>query len=255
VWKFPYSKGALSKSKGLELGPDAVEKACEEFYSSEGGAPPVLEFREVAVRATVEECFEELEAALKQSSGFSVLLGGDHSVTLPAFKAFSAGKENPGLVVFDAHPDFMQPFNTHEDYLRCLIEEGFLKPENVVLIGVRNADLEEWRFIKERRITVHSMKDLEMEGLEDCCDAVMENARAWSHFYLSIDIDVLDPAFAPGTGYAEPGGLTTRQLLYFIHRLKLLKNLSMADLVEVNPSLDVNGLTVKAAAKLLVELC
>jgi agmatinase len=82
----------------------------------------------------------------------------------------------------------------------------------------------------------------------------MSVARQWPKAYLSIDIDVLDPAFAPGTGYAEPGGLTTREMVYMLQRLKLLRNIGMADLVEVNPEKDIQGMTAKAASKLIIEL-
>ena len=83
----------------------------------------------------------------------------------------------------------------------------------------------------------------------------MSVAKDFESLYISIDVDVLDPAFAPGTGYIEPGGLTTRELLFFLHRLKKLKNLKAYDLVEINPKKDVNDMTSKVGAKLLVELC
>ncbi len=83
----------------------------------------------------------------------------------------------------------------------------------------------------------------------------MSVAKSFKDLYVSIDIDVLDPAFAPGTGYMEPGGLSTRELLFFLHRLKKLQNLRAYDLVEINPSKDVNELTSKVGSKILVELC
>ena len=72
--------------------------------------------------------------------------------------------------------------------------------------------------------------------------------------YISLDIDVVDPAFAPGTGYPEPAGLTSRQLFYMLHRLKNLKNINIIDIVEVNPKKDINNMTSKLAAKILAEL-
>ena len=78
--------------------------------------------------------------------------------------------------------------------------------------------------------------------------------RNFSDSYISVDIDVLDPAFAPGTGYLEPGGLSTRELLYLLQRIKLLKNIRKYDLVEVNPDKDINLMTCKTAAKIIKEL-
>ena len=92
-------------------------------------------------------------------------------------------------------------------------------------------------------------------GNNDVLEAIMSVAKNFKYLYVSIDIDVLDPAFAPGTGYIQPGGLTTRELLFFLHRLKRLQNLRAYDLVEVNPSKDVNDMTSKVGAKILVELC
>jgi len=98
------------------------------------------------------------------------------------------------------------------------------------------------------------MKEIAIEGKREVCESIMSVAREWDGSYLSIDIDALDPAYAPGTGHSEPGGLTTRQLIYFIQRLKILKNLNAADIVEVNPKKDVNDMTSKVAAKLIAEL-
>jgi len=89
-------------------------------------------------------------------------------------------------------------------------------------------------------------------NLEDSCDGIMEFSKN-KELYVSIDVRVIDPAFAPGTGYPEPGGLSTRELLFFIHKLKLL-NISSWDIVEVNPDKDINNITSKTAAKLVKEI-
>lgn len=99
------------------------------------------------------------------------------------------------------------------------------------------------------------MKEIIAEGVHEISESLMSVAKNFRDLYVSIDIDVLDPAFAPGTGYIEPGGLTTRELLFFLHRLKKLYNLRAFDLVEINPSKDTNDITSKVAAKILVELC
>jgi len=255
VIKVPFGAGNLKKKNGLEKSPDAVEHAAKNFYMNESGFLPVLEFEEVKVdNSNIDESHKIIQERISKVNQFSVMLGGDHSVTLPAFKGFAKGKQNPGLLVFDAHPDLMQAFGTHEDYLRTLIEENALKPQNIVLVGLRNCDKEEISFMKEKKIKNFTMKEISMEGITDVCDAAMSATRNWSDLYVSLDIDVLDPAFAPGTGHCEPGGLSTRELLYFVHRLKNLRNFRMADIVEVNPDIDLNNITVQAAAKLLVEL-
>jgi agmatinase len=98
------------------------------------------------------------------------------------------------------------------------------------------------------------MKEISFEGLHEVADSVMSVARQWSKVYISINIDVLDPAFAPVVNTSEPGGMSTRDLLYFIQRLKMLRNTWMYDVVGFNPDKDVNDITSKTAAKLIVEL-
>ena len=88
---------------------------------------------------------------------------------------------------------------------------------------------------------------------QDVCDTIMENIRSWGNTYVSVDIDFLDPAFAPGTGYLEAGGASTRELLYFLKRIKMINSVKAFDLVEIIPDKDKEGITVKAGAKVLSE--
>ena len=106
---------------------------------------------------------------------------------------------------------------------------------------------------KEKKIKYYSMKEIFQTGIHEVIDGVMETARQWKSFYLSIDIDACDSAFAPGTGITEPGGLSARDLIYSIQRIGLLENLGMIDIVEINPEKDVNEMTSILAAKLIKE--
>ena len=263
VLKIPLNAGALTKKDGVELGPDSVIEIAKDFNLTENSHLPVYDIDEVKIdNNDFEGAHKAIYEKVKATEGFTVLLGGDHSLTYPAFKAFAeknkASREigEPGIIIFDAHPDLENNFEppTHEDYLRVLIEKGIVKKENVILVGVRNMHTNESEFIKANKIKTFTMKEISFEGTREICDSIMSVARQFTALYLSIDIDVLDPAFAPGTGHAEPGGLTTRELLYFIQRLKNIKNLKMADIVEINPKKDINDMTSRVAAKLLTEL-
>jgi arginase family enzyme len=178
-------------------------------------------------------------------------------MTYSTFRKFASLNRNPGLIVFDAHMDLMNDFSppTHEDYLRVLIEEKHIKPANIILAGTRSMHHNELEFSRKNKLKVYGMKEISLEGKRRAADAIMSVARKFDALYVSIDIDVLDPAYAPGTGYIEPGGMSTRLLLYFIHRLRNLKNIMAWDIVEVNPDLDSKNLTVMAAAKIATELC
>ena len=90
-------------------------------------------------------------------------------------------------------------------------------------------------------------------NLQDTCDTIMEFSDG-KELYVSIDIDVVDPGFAPGTGYREPGGLSSRDFIYLVQRINKIKNLKGIDIVEINPEKDRDNLTVKLGAKILGEL-
>ncbi|NQV08621.1 arginase family protein [Candidatus Woesearchaeota archaeon] len=255
--KIPFSGGTLNVPKGAEEAPDKIVEAMKSIYLDELGRKVKFNVERVQVNSTnIEETNENIYKHLQDNDDFPVVVGGDHSITYSCFRAFSKQFENPGIIIFDAHPDTENNFSppSHEDFLKVLIEEKTLKPENVILVGIRNWHEKELSYLKEKKIRYFKMKDIFEEELNEVCDSIMYVAKNFGSLYISVDIDVLDPAFAPGTGYKEAGGMSTRELLYFIQRLKKLKNYKMADLVEVNPKIDVTDLTVKAAAKIITEL-
>lgn len=264
ILKIPYNAGAMKKKEGQELAPDKIIECLDELYLTESGLNPNFEIEEVKINnQDIDSSKKSIEDAVKKLNEFAILIGGDHSITYSGFKGFVEKHKhdskknintNCGLLIFDAHPDCENDFITHEDFINKLISDEIIKPSNIMLVGIRNWSENEHNFIKKHKIKNYTMKEISFEGLNETCDAVMAAARAFENIYLSIDIDVLDPAFAPGTGYIEPGGLTSRELLYFIQRLKLLKNIKIIDIVEVNPKKDFNNMTSKMAAKLIVEL-
>jgi arginase family enzyme len=258
IVKVPSNTGALNRNKGTENAPDAVVSMLKSDMVNEQGQLPVFQLESVDVDAgNIERTHEIIYRTAKSlADRLPLFLGGDHSLTYSTFRAFSERHDNPGLVVFDAHPDLMEQFGqpTHDTYLRALIEQRIIKPQNVILVGNRVWHASEYSTIKKMNLKHFSMKELSSEHLRDMCDAVMAAARSFGALYLSIDIDVVDPAIAPGTGHCEPGGMSSRELLYFLQRIRLLKNLKAIDLVEVNPDKDTDHLTVKLAGKILSEL-
>ena len=251
IIKIPASAGWLRKTTGVEKGPDMIKKYLESFWFSETGVLPVYSFDEVKVPTQ-----ENIIKKIREEKEF-VVLGGDHSLTYSVFKGFAANHKNPGIIVFDAHPDVMpttDPVN-HENYLRALIDHDVLPAKNIILVGIRNSDPDEIKFLKENKIKFFPMSEISQDGKDAVCDSVMAAAKNFDALYLSFDLDAVDAAFAPGVTYPEVAGLTSRELLYFLHRLKRLKNLKAADVVELNPDKDINDITALLAAKLVVELC
>ena len=252
---------SMGKTNGCEDAPVEILKSLKDIKSSESGKLIELDklrFEEIHVDLNNLEEAEHLifenskEVFEKNFKAF--FIGGDHSISYPIVRAFEKVEKNPLLIVFDAHADCNEPGKepTHEEWLRALIEQGF-DSSKIILISARNLYGEEIEFLKENKVTLISM-DVLQEDLEGVCDLVMERARGSGGFYISIDIDCVDPANAPGTGYLEPGGMSSRELIYFIKRLALLDNFRGADIVEINPSKDINGMTVKLGAKLLGEM-
>jgi|SRR3989344_723793 len=240
ILKVKFSGGCL----GTNLG---CEKASDSLFEKNAGEK--LNIGEVRVsNGNIDEAMDNISNA-----GGDILVGGDHSISYGGFKGFSKKFKNPGIIMFDAHPDiYPEEFLNHENWVYLLIKEGILKKENLILVGIRVIDKKEREYLDKNGIKSFTV-DQVFKNEEDVCDIVMENARAFDGLYLSIDIDVLDPAFAPGTGYREVNGLTSQQLFYFLKRIKMMKNLRKIDLVEINPDKDINNMTINLGKKIIGE--
>ncbi|MFJ3412299.1 agmatinase [Pseudomonas protegens] len=195
---------------------------------------------------------------LHQAGAVPLAVGGDHLVTLPIFRALA--RHRPiGMVHFDAHSDtndryFGDNLYTHGTPFRRAIEEGLLDPKRTVQIGIRGSiySADDEAFARDCGIRVIHMEEFADIGVE----ATLAEARRVvgdGPTYISFDVDVLDPAFAPGTGTPEIGGMTTLQAQQMIRGLRSL-NLVGADVVEVSPPFDVGGATALVGATLMFEL-
>jgi len=254
VVKVPAING-LGKTDGCEQSGNAILNSIKEIYSNEQGKAintNLLDLEEIHLDNSNLKFTNELiyknSFKIFEIKPKTIFLGGDHSISYPITRAFLNHCQNS---------DCMEPidkkFPTHEEWLRGLINDGF-PAENILLVGVRNSDIKEIKFLREKNIKIISMNQL-LEDLQEMCDVIMEFSNN-KELYISIDIDVIDPAFAPSTGYQEPGGLTSRQFLYLIQRMNKIKTLRAVDIVEINENKDRknNGLTVKLGAKILAEL-
>ncbi|MFW5846945.1 MAG: arginase family protein [Nanoarchaeota archaeon] len=267
IIKVPGING-LNKTRGCEKAPDLMLEELKNIYTNESGKEiktKDLDISEIEIEGSnIEEMSKKIyEKSLEifKNKEKTIFLGGDHSISFSIGKAFFENNKNSGkescLIVFDAHPDLMQPVSsdapTHEEWLRGLIESTGISGENILLVGVRNSDKKELDFIKEKQIKQINCNSIE-EDIDNIADTIMEFTSS-RETYLSLDIDVIDPAFASGTGYCEVGGLTSRQLFYLLSRIKKIKSLKAVDLVEINPLLDnKNKSTVKLGTKILKEL-
>ena len=204
-----------------------------------------------------------------------MVLGGDHSITSGVLAAFSAC-DNLGILWLDSHPDLMDSYRgphgkaesrwNHACPLRRICELPNVRPENVLIVGLRDYIEEEIAFVREQRIEVLYARDL---GRLTPQDVVEQIGRKFAHVpavYLSCDIDILDPACAPGTGVPVPGGISTRYLYDIVFALfdqereaqrtagRHFLRLAGFDLVEIAPPLDVDDRTSHAGMGLLTAL-
>jgi agmatinase len=210
------------------------------------GAAPIFDAGDVepvSGAAMINRIAESIEALLDQDYRL-IALGGDHAITYPIVKAFAKKYSRLGVLHFDAHPDIYDEFQGNRYSHACpfarIMEEGLV--ERLVQVGIRTATCHQREQIERFGVEVYEMKDFP-EDLRLEFDTPV---------YISFDIDGLDPAFAPGVSHREPGGLSTRQALNVIQRLKA--DVVGADIVEFNPRMDSTGVTAMVCAKLLKEI-
>ncbi len=172
-------------------------------------------------------------------------LGGDHAVTLPIIQAYEKHFSGLSILHFDAHPDLYDEFDGNRYSHACpfarIMEEGLIK--QLVQVGIRTMTPHQQEQADRFKVKVIDMKSWP-KGLS--------TLRFSGPVYISIDLDVLDPAYAPGAAHLGPGGLRTRDIIMVIQKLKA--PIVGADIVEYNPVRDINGMTAMVAAKLLKEL-
>lgn len=186
--------------------------------------------------------------------------GGDHSITLPVLRAQKAATGRPvRLLHFDAHYDTWDTYwgdkrYTHGTWVRRAYEEGLIEAGHVFQVGIRSSLYAEEDIANNARYVdrTFTTEDVDREGIEGVA-ASLVRSLAGGPTYVSVDIDVLDPAFAPGTGTPEPGGLATRELMRILRALHALEIVGF-DVVEVAPQYDHTGqVTALAAANVLYE--
>ena len=215
------------------------------------------------VELSLERITDTVEVVAKAGK-IPIILGGDHTITFAnatgVARAFGFGEV--ALVHFDAHADTGEMQNGqlygHGTPMRRLVESGAVPGHRFVQIGLRGywPEPHVMAWMREQRMRSYLMNEIEDRGLK----TVVDEAVAYSldggtkGVFLSVDIDVVDPGFAPGTGTPEPGGLTSRQLLDTVRRLSKELNIIGADVVEVSPPYDSAEITSYLANRVVLEI-
>ncbi len=267
---------AVSSRPGARFGPRAIRSAPTAWSSSDAwsiqldvepyahlrvvdaGDAPVVPGRVARGLRVIHEKVHRVASA----GATPVVLGGDHSITFPSAAAVArhVHPRKVGIVHFDAHADTgadqWGSLVGHGTPMRRLIEEGWVEGRNFVQIGLRGywPERETFDWMLEQGLRWHTMVEIEERGSEAViADAIAEALDGPECIYLSLDIDVVDPGMAPGTGTPEPGGLLARELLRGVRQIVGAVDLVGMDVVEVSPPYDHAELTSMLAHRAVLE--
>lgn len=263
--------GGVSYRPGTRFGPREVRSQSSlirQYNSFQATAPfdalNAVDYGDIdAPPVRIEKCFDAVHEGVRgilAANVFPLVVGGDHSITLPVLRAVAERHGPVGLVQFDAHLDTWDDYfgerYAHGTVFRRAIEEGLVEPTRMVQVGIRgplysSSDLD---YQRTNGITVLDIEYVRERGVAATLEAIRRNATG--PVYITFDIDAVDPAFAPATGTPEVGGLTSYEALRLLRGLRGLDAVGF-DLVEVSPVYDApSQITSLLAANLMWEfLC
>ncbi len=284
VFGVPIDTGVCNRF-GARLGPAAIRKASTWFnpetelkqgtlidmYQRQKeitfNHPKILDLGDVTIYPTdYPRTLESIEIFSYEVArrAFPVILGGDHSLTYPVVKGLVKSllerepDTKPGIIHFDSHPDTWNSYITLDDVwhgtpFRNLIEDGIIEGKHLVMIGDRQLlATDEYSFIQDHQISLYSISDIWERGIVSILnEATRYLAEQTDGVYISIDIDVFDPCYAPGTGTPVPGGLSPKEMIQAINIICETTRLIGIDIVEVAPIYDPSESTQNLAAFLL----
>jgi agmatinase len=266
---------AVSHRSGARFGPRAIREAqytSGSINSLQLGVEPfeVLDVVDAGDANIVPAWIDRAHALIYRkvhevagTGAIPIVLGGDHSITWPSATAVAAIRRpsSIGIVHFDAHADTANDdwgvLAGHGTPMRRLIESGAVSGRNFVQVGLRGywPPVETFEWMKRQGLRWHLMREIEERGAEAVIDdAIAEALDGPDAIYLSVDIDVIDPGIAPGTGTPEPGGLLPRELLRAVRRIASAVDIAGMDVVEVSPPYDHAEVTAMAANRVALEV-
>jgi agmatinase len=260
VMGVPYD-GAASARKGTALGPERIR-----FWSthltpfSEDrtrlGNVRISDLGDIPI-ADQERDFETVCTRVASLPNVPIVLGGDHSISIPILQGQRERYKDQrlGILWVDAHPDLCDVFTgsrlSHACVLRRALEFG-IEPQDICLVGLRSWEDQEIDLIENGGMNVYTAATVAERGMSSVATSVRSKLSLCDAVHISLDIDCLDPAFAPGTGIPDAGGLTSREVITLIKSMQGLPLVGL-DVVEVAPPLDPSEATIFAALKFIME--
>jgi agmatinase len=258
----PDESRSHAKRKGASRAPHVLRIASNEseFFERGGKMIPTCPMRgslkdkrifdagDVGNKEELRKIVSEVVSAGK----VPIMIGGDHSLTTETIKAIAhTVNRKLSLLYFDAHPDFVS--STRNYYGSVLTDSSeSLNFRKSMLIGTRAAELEEMENAKSARLKIVSPLDIAEHGVKKLSQMIATRT-AGSTIYISVDLDCVDPASAPGVSVPSPGGLSAVDLIYLLSKIISGGNVAAIDIVELVPDYDINGMTATLAARILSE--
>lgn len=265
----PLSKSSISHS-GAAFAPQAIRQALSFYstYSIEAGIDladiTVTDYGDVVMHPTdivesqrrIAETVEQVVALYPESKW--IALGGDHSITFPVVSGWQKQKGKIGMIQFDAHHDLRNLEDggpTNGTPFRRLIEAGVIDGSKLVQIGLRDfANSRAYtEYGKQRGVTMYTVEEVYRLGIQTIIEKSMQMLSDVDAVYVSVDMDVLDQAFAPGCPAIGPGGMDSRTLLQAILLLARYDKVQAMDIVEIDPTIDFRQMTSRLAAWFILQ--
>lgn len=258
------SKSKASR-KGTRNGPNQLRKAllASENFKRSGKIIPIcpikgsLSTKKVLDIGNVqrENLYYQISKLISQSK-IPIVIGGDHSITTTTLRAIkNSTKKEINLIYFDAHPDFVTSTN---DYYGSVVSDSLdcINIKRSVFIGIRACEPEEVFNIGKYGANIIDPIDIQEYGVKKILQKIIQICinRSDSNIYISIDLDCLDPAFAPGVSVPTPCGINPLELTFFIQQILKKTKIIGCDIVELSPSFDINNITANFAARLFKEI-
>ncbi|HWQ78746.1 MAG TPA: agmatinase [Anaerovoracaceae bacterium] len=264
--------GAVSCGKGTALAPEKIRTLSRYLPATTETGQIIKNLKafdmgDVAIDLDWARYYQKVEdeaCNLMREGKFSLFIGGDHSVTIPLHRAFGryskeAGRTKIGVIHFDSHADICDTYDSHKWSHACTERrtvEDVISPEDLAYLGLRSYEIEELEYFDAHpEVLVMKAYDVFRDGYMACYKKLEEKFKDYDAVYFTLDIDVVDPAFAPGTGTPEAGGLTSREILELTKLLLGNLPVKAMDIVEVSPPLDQeNDITSWLALKIIYEV-
>ena len=255
----PFSVGCreqTSQAISQHKGPAALRRELEKLCSGFNIPHKFKDLGDIEADGSTESVLASVCSKVKEirsSGSIPFLLGGAHTLSLGTLRALAETEEELSLLYIDSHPDIM-PRET-VDYGSTMfhaIEEGLVQPENISFIGLRQVEQEEWNLIEKRKIQYFTPAHVCQLGVREIVRRIQTTVKG--SLLISIDLDSIDPSFAPGVTTPYPLGLSPREVLSFATAFCEQANVAGVEIVELSPACDIKERTAELGAALWLEI-